>query len=287
MSDGKQAAHDAGRGAFDVSMNLSQIRDGRPLFFVPGTPEYYAPWMLGLVLLPILAALGTPFISVPQVALEPRQAVALVALCGLLLVTDAALLWTNIRSQFVTWSAGWPATVVTTLLLAAVYWGAATTTLVVHGTLQFALRPGEAELGSTLYGLGHGLASLAAILFLSAIWKFEDPGYANVRQARRTAVLLLDRLGDGSLAEVDFPAVKKALQAISTEAGIAAARTSRAFDRQVLSNWGGAAHSFLESYRDHAPSDFDLGSEETNDHKAIKATADALRRSDAHPRSAR
>jgi hypothetical protein len=225
--------------------------------FLPSGKEYWVPWVLGLALVPILSALGAPAFPAPNIAYDQTRCLALAGLLGCLLLFDGAILWVGLRTQFLTWETGRRTFGVTYLVLLSVYiliWG---TVLLLRHTVRFVGVPGDMEsLGVTLHTMTIAAAGLGPALAITALWKFEEPGFASVRLARKTALTILDAASPTSPMSADgLSTLRGALASISRDGATSLPRAARQEDRQLLRAWIGAADAILAATSDLAIED--------------------------------
>lgn len=218
--------------------------DWRTRFYWPSSPAYAWPWGIGLFVFFVLAAFGVTGGKTPGLGSFPPTMAGYFLMSALLLVFNAILFWTHVRSQYLTSRiAGGPffGTYTVLTLTHSLLWGL----IVLFEGTELAWKDADPVL--TLQNVALGLAGLTPALLVSSLWKSEEPGVSNLRIARENAISLLSDFLKDRLREDEYPALKKSLQSIATDSEALLGRVRLPEERRLLEIWKKAAKSGNET----------------------------------------
>jgi hypothetical protein len=224
--------------------------------YVPRSREYALPWLLGPAVSMALALFGLPAGKPPEFTIAWRDVLPYAIASVGVMVLNALIFWTHVRTQFLTWSTGRKAFLGTFLFLTILYFAIFGVAMILTGQAIVSFR--DFDLLYTARCVLAGACSMLPALLVSAVWKSEEPGVTTVRLQRQVGLDLLRRLRAGSLPKNAYRTLLEVLEVLPKSARTAQSQLPREADRTLGGIWAGAAESIHDALREMAMDDFYL-----------------------------
>lgn len=226
----------------------------RNWIYVPHSPEYALPWLLGPAVSMVLALVGLPAGKPPEFGISWTSTLAYVVAAIAIAILNGLVLWTHVRAQFLTWRTARRPFLGTYILITAAYLLLFAFVLVETGQARVSFVAPDPHY--TTRCILVGICSILPALIVSALWKSEEPGVSNVRLQRAVALSLLRRLHDKKITADDYRALVEVLDALPKTARTARSQLMMDADRNLSTVWATAAYDMFTVLREKTVTDY-------------------------------
>jgi hypothetical protein len=244
--------------------------------YVPNSKEYAIPWLAAPFLSFILTIFDVPKGKAAALPMTRLTTVLYFLTIGVLAILNALLLWSNIRTQYLTWATARRPFVGTYVMLTASYLASYAVIVVLVGRAKPSIA--SPDMGYGLQCVTLAMLTLTAALGISGVWKSEEPGFGNLRLQRRRAQHLLDSLiaAPPSISTDEYQALIDVLaQVVATSASVKG-QVSDDSDFALIRIWSAACDKLNQAIDRTTLADFNISADRFR--PLAEAASNALRR---------